>query len=57
LYLHGNGGSKLECLGFVPFLCKNNAAIIGFDFVGCGNSDHGYLTYGVNESKDAELVI
>lgn len=51
--MHGNGGSKLECLGFIPFICKNNIAVISFDFVGCGNSDHGFLTYGVNESNDA----
>lgn len=57
LYLHGNGGSKLECLGFTPLICKNDLCIIGFDFVGCGNSDSGFLTYGINESKDAELVI
>lgn len=57
LYLHGNGGSKLECLGFAPIICLNRIAVVGFDFVGCGNSDPGYLTYGINETKDAELVI
>ena len=51
--MHGNGGSKLECLGFVPLICKNNIAVVSFDFVGCGNSDGGFLTYGVKESRDA----
>ena len=40
-----------------PLICKNRIAVIGFDFVGCGNSDSGFLTYGINESRDAEKVL
>jgi pimeloyl-ACP methyl ester carboxylesterase len=50
LYFHGNGGSKLEALGFAPLVLEQQISVIAFDFVGCGNSDKGYLTYGVNES-------
>lgn len=57
MYFHGNGGSKLESLGFVPLICEHGIAVISFDFVGCGNSDNGYLTYGINEAKDAEEVL
>ena len=48
LYLHGNGGTKLESLGFVPLICEKQVNVISFDFVGCGNSERGCLTYGVN---------
>jgi hypothetical protein len=48
LYFHGNGGSKIEIMGVLPLIAEHNVAIISFDFVGCGNSDAGYLTYGIN---------
>lgn len=57
LYFHGNGGSKVEIMGIIPLLASHNIAVISFDFVGCGNSDPGYLTYGLNESSDAEIVL
>jgi hypothetical protein len=57
LYLHGNGGTKIEILGVLPYIVEHGLALISFDFVGCGNSDSGYLTYGVNEASDAELVL
>lgn len=57
LYLHGNGGSKIEILGVLPLIGEHGVAVISFDFVGCGNSDPGMLTYGINESADAETVL
>jgi pimeloyl-ACP methyl ester carboxylesterase len=57
LYLHGNGGSKIEILGVLPLIGEHGVAVISFDFVGCGNSDPGFLTYGINESSDAETVL
>ena len=57
LYLHGNGGSKIEVLNILPMLAAHSTALISLDFVGCGNSDQGYLTYGRNEVSDAELVL
>ena len=44
-------------MGILPFIVQHNIAIISFDFIGCGNSDPGYLTYGYHESSDAELVL
>jgi hypothetical protein len=46
LYLHGNGGNKVEALSLTSMIAKYNIAVISFDFIGCGNSDIGYLTYG-----------
>ena len=57
MYLHGNGGSKVEILSLLPLLVEDDVAVIGFDFIGCGNSDNGYLTYGINEAIDAEKVL
>lgn len=57
LYFHGNGGTKTEILGCISTLSKQKIAIISFDFIGCGNSDDGYLTYGMKESFDAEVVL
>lgn len=41
----------------MQYLAQNQVALISFDFIGCGNSDPGYLTYGINESADAEIVL
>ena len=57
LYLHGNGGCKLEALGFLSTVVTHNIAVIAFDFVGCGNSAQGYLTYGRKEAQDAAIVL
>jgi pimeloyl-ACP methyl ester carboxylesterase len=57
LYFHGNGGTKVEIMGIMPLLVEFGVAVISFDFVGCGNSDEGFLTYGINESADAEIVL
>jgi pimeloyl-ACP methyl ester carboxylesterase len=39
LYLHGNGGSKIEALPLVPLIPKFKLNVISFDFLGCGSSD------------------
>lgn len=44
-------------MNVIPLLGEMDMGVIAFDFIGCGNSDGGYLTYGVNESKDAETVL
>jgi pimeloyl-ACP methyl ester carboxylesterase len=57
LYLHGNGGSKMECINFCNLVCECDVNVICFDFIGCGNSEKGMLTYGVKESEDIKAVI
>lgn len=56
-YFHGNGGSKIQAMAFHSLICKHKLAVLSFDFVGCGNSDPGYLTYGINQANDAEEVL
>ncbi len=53
IYFHGNGGTKVQILGILPLIAEQNIAVISFDCIGCGNSDDGYLTYGVQQSLDA----
>lgn len=52
LYLHGNGGCKLEALPLVEMVVEFGFNLTAFDMLGCGNSDSGLLTYGVNEVFD-----
>jgi pimeloyl-ACP methyl ester carboxylesterase len=56
LYLHGNGGSKMEVL---PILRVENKRVnvCAFDFSGCGRSDGEYVTYGSNEASDVKSVV
>jgi len=53
LYLHGNGGSKIEAKNLLCLVAEKDMALIAFDYIGCGNSDKGYLTYGQKEVGDA----
>ena len=36
----------------IELIPKFKVAIAAFDFLGCGNSDPDFLTYGVNEVHD-----
>ena len=42
LYLHGNGGHKLECLQ----IAHGNFNLVAFDFRACGKSEGEFVTYG-----------
>jgi hypothetical protein len=44
-------------MGLTPLMVEYEVALVAFDFIGCGNSDEGYLTYGYKESSDAEIVL
>ena len=39
LYLHGNGGTKIEAMPLVQFIPKFKINIAAFDLPGCGSSD------------------
>lgn len=38
LFLHGNGGSKIEALSLVGLIPKYRINVVAFDFLGCGSS-------------------
>jgi hypothetical protein len=42
MYLHGNGGHKMEAVQ----LLNQSFNLIAFDFAACGKSEGQYLTYG-----------
>ena len=48
LYLHGNGGHKLESLQLVDAPVN----LVAFDFAACGKSQGNTLTYGDQEVAD-----
>jgi pimeloyl-ACP methyl ester carboxylesterase len=57
LYLHGNGGSKVEALPIVDLIGEFSINLVAFDMLGCGNSDPAVLTYGVNEVFDIREIL
>lgn len=57
LYLHGNGGNKLELLNIVKHACEANINFCAFDFSGCGKSEGEFITYGEPEVQDIASVI
>lgn len=38
-------------------VAKYGLAVAAFDFIGCGNSADGYLTYGVKDSEDVAIFL
>jgi len=55
-YMHTKGGNRFEGLYLTElFNCK--LSLLVFDFVGCGFSEGEYITLGVKEANDTELVI
>lgn len=53
LYLHGNGGHKMEALQ----LADHRINLVSFDFSACGKSEGDYVTYGEREAKDVAAVV
>jgi pimeloyl-ACP methyl ester carboxylesterase len=53
LYLHGNGGHKMEGLQ----LADGRVNLVALDFGACGKSQGEYLTYGEREAKDVAAVV
>lgn len=56
VYLHSYSGSRIEGIGFLDQLLPKYCLCV-FDFVGCGLSEGEYVSLGLKESKQTELVI
>ena len=54
VYLHGNGGHKMEALQLAN---ANKVNIVTFDFQACGKSQGQYLQYGEQEARDVAAVV
>ena len=57
MYLHGNGGSKLELLPILRADPHSNTNFCSFDFSGCGRSEGSFITYGEHEVSDILDVV
>lgn len=57
MYLHGNGGSKLELLPIIRADDTKSTNFCAFDFSGCGKSEGEFITYGQNEVDDIFAVM
>lgn len=57
LYLHGNGGSRLEGLQHAAHINAEDWTLVVFDFLGCGLSSGDYITLGYKEAEQTEIVI
>ncbi|KAA6358222.1 MAG: hypothetical protein EZS28_046251, partial [Streblomastix strix] len=54
---HGNAENKQSSGDIAYLMRKEQIAVVGFDFSGCGNSGGQYVTMGKNELPDLEDVI
>jgi len=57
LYLHENGGSRVQGLNMKLYLLKRNINICSFDFAGSGQSEGKYISLGYHEKKQVKNVI
>jgi dipeptidyl aminopeptidase/acylaminoacyl peptidase len=57
VYLHGNCGSRLECLTSVQWILSKNICLLCFDFAGSGLSQGEYVTLGQHEKDDLGIVL
>lgn len=57
LYLHGNGGCRLDAFPPVHTLLPMDICVFCFDFSGCGLSEGDYISLGFYEREDVEVVV
>ena len=57
LYLHGNGGNKMEVLHLVKTAEEYPVNFCAFDFSGCGKSEGEFVLYGDQEVEDIHTVM
>eukprot|EP01017_Pseudomicrothorax_dubius_P020805 TRINITY_DN22585_c0_g1_i2.p1 TRINITY_DN22585_c0_g1~~TRINITY_DN22585_c0_g1_i2.p1 ORF type:complete len:366 (-),score=68.70 TRINITY_DN22585_c0_g1_i2:10-1107(-) len=56
MYLHGNGGCRIDAYYVMMSLLPLGISVCAFDFSGCGQSEGDYITLGWKERFDAEAV-
>ena len=57
IYMHGNGGNKMEGLTYGQRILPMGINLCSFDFSGCGNSEGDWVTLGYKEKRDLQAVI
>ena len=57
VYLHCNSGSRVEGIAHARQVLEAGYSFVVFDFCGSGLSEGEYVTLGLHESEDLEVVI
>lgn len=53
IYLHCNGGGRIEIIPLVPLVLAKGYHLMCFDFTGSGLSEGEFVTLGYKETFDA----
>eukprot|EP01017_Pseudomicrothorax_dubius_P038092 TRINITY_DN5661_c0_g3_i1.p1 TRINITY_DN5661_c0_g3~~TRINITY_DN5661_c0_g3_i1.p1 ORF type:complete len:685 (+),score=103.60 TRINITY_DN5661_c0_g3_i1:88-2142(+) len=57
IYVHGNGGCRLDSLPLLPYLLPKNVCMFTFDFAGAGISEGEYISLGHHEKDDLDAAV
>ena len=57
IYLHGNSGSRVDCMKYLRIVLENDINLFCFDFAGCGLSEGEYISLGHHEKEDLKIII
>ncbi|KAL4508085.1 hypothetical protein ABPG72_021458 [Tetrahymena utriculariae] len=58
VYLHGNAGTRLDSVPAVKHIVsKLGVDLCSFDFSGCGRSEGDFVTLGIKEQDDLQVVL
>eukprot|EP01017_Pseudomicrothorax_dubius_P002291 TRINITY_DN10015_c0_g1_i3.p1 TRINITY_DN10015_c0_g1~~TRINITY_DN10015_c0_g1_i3.p1 ORF type:complete len:460 (-),score=32.36 TRINITY_DN10015_c0_g1_i3:45-1424(-) len=57
VFLHQNGGARVDCLPLLEHVLPQNFALLTFDFSGSGQSEGDWVTLGYNERDDVTAVL
>jgi dipeptidyl aminopeptidase/acylaminoacyl peptidase len=57
IYLHGNAGSRIDCLKYLRGILENDINLFCFDFAGCGLSEGEYISLGYHEKEDLKIIV
>jgi pimeloyl-ACP methyl ester carboxylesterase len=57
IFLHGNSGSRLDCVGLVRPLLEAGYNLLCWDFAGCGHSGGERVAMGLVEKYDLAVLV
>ena len=57
VYCHSQTGNRIEGLSLLEFCAQRSMSLLLFDFAGCGRSEGEYVSLGLFEAVDLDLII
>ena len=57
IFLHGNGGSRVDSMKYLRVILENDINLFCFDFAGCGLSEGEYISLGFHEKEDLKIIV